>query len=60
MKTYQVSVCVTYTQKITVQAKDALSATTKTYNIALEGTPKNAEIESLNTVGIPNESIQSL
>lgn len=60
MKTYQVSVCVTYIQEITVRAKDALSATAEACNITLEGTPKNTEIESLNTVGIPNESIQSL
>lgn len=60
MKTYQVSVCVTFTQTIIVQGENALIATAKAYDIALEGTPKNAEIESLNTVGIPNESIQSL
>ncbi len=57
MKTYQVSVCVTYTQKITVQAKDALSATTKACNIAFEGTPKNTKIEPLVTVELPDESI---
>ena len=60
MKSYQVSVCVTYTQEIIVQAKDAQSATAEACNIALEDTPKNAEVEPLNTVGIPNESIQSL
>lgn len=43
MKTYQVSVCVTYIQEITVRAKDALSATTKACDIALKDTPKNAE-----------------
>lgn len=56
MKTYQVSVYVTYTQKITVQAEDTLSATVEACNIALEGIPKNVEVESINTVGLPNET----
>ena len=57
MKTYQVSVCVTYVQEITVKTKDALSATVEACNIALEGAPKNAEVEPLITVGLPEESM---